>query len=142
MLTVPGNISKIEKGQSYMMEQAVHHNLQYGLLVNNCCVTPKASRVPVILINTTDQNIWVRQTLLVAELFQAEVEPQQYHTEFNHEGNEITISFLLAHPHEGQEQVGIVQWRWKKIQIHHKKIISQWNTQSLGKSLTLGWPMI
>ena len=26
-------------------------------------------------------------------------------TEFNNEGDEITISFLLVHPHEGQEQV-------------------------------------
>ena len=55
-------------------------------------------------MNTTDQNIWVRQPLLAAELFE-EVEPQQYHTEFNHEGDEITASFLLAPPHKGQEQV-------------------------------------
>ena len=34
-----------------------------------------------------------------------EVKPQQYHSEFNHEGDDITISFLLAPPHEGQEQV-------------------------------------
>ena len=59
----------------------------------------------MILINTTNQNIWVRQPFLAAELFEVEVEPQQYHTDFNHEGDEITISFLLAPPHEGQEQV-------------------------------------
>ena len=27
MLTVPGNTSRIEKGQSYIVEQAAHHNL-------------------------------------------------------------------------------------------------------------------
>ena len=59
----------------------------------------------MILINTTDHNIWVRQPLLATELFEAEVEPQQYCSEFNTERDEITISFLLAPPHEGQEQV-------------------------------------
>ena len=59
----------------------------------------------MILINITDQNIWVMQPLLATELFKVEVEPQQYHTEFNHEGDDITIPFLLAPPHEGQEQV-------------------------------------
>ena len=105
MITVPGNTTKIEKGQSYIVEQAAHHNLPHGLVVKNCCVTSKAGRVPVILINTTDQNIWVRHLLLAAGLFKVEVEPQQYCTEFNCEGDEITISFLPAPPHEGKEQV-------------------------------------
>ena len=87
------------------MEQAVHHNLLHGLVVNSCCVTPKARKVQVILINTTDQNIWAWQPLLAAELFKVEVELQLYHTEINHEGVEIVISFLPAPPCEGQEQV-------------------------------------
>ena len=69
MLTLPGNTSRIEKGQSYIVEQAVYHNLPNSLMVNSLCETPKARRVPVILINTTDQNIWVRQPLLDTELF-------------------------------------------------------------------------
>ena len=69
MLTMPGNTSQIEKGQSYIVEQALHHNLPHGLVVNSCCVTPKARRVPVILINITDQNIWVRKPFLAKELF-------------------------------------------------------------------------
>ena len=40
----------------------------------------------MILINITDQNIWVVQPFLATELFKVEVEPQQYHKEFNHEG--------------------------------------------------------
>ena len=43
--------------------------------------------------------------MLATELFEVEVETQQYCTEFNCEGDEITISSLLATPHEGQEQV-------------------------------------
>ena len=74
-------------------------------MVNSCCVTQKAREVPVILINTTDQNILVMQPFLATELFQVEVEPQWYHTEFDSEGDEIVISFLLVLPHEDQEQV-------------------------------------
>ena len=105
MLTMLGNTSRIEKGQLYKVEQAMHHNLPHGLVVNSCCVTIKAKRVPVMLMNTTDQNIWVTQPLLAIELFEVEIEPQRYHTEFNCEGNEIVISFLLAPPCEGKEQV-------------------------------------
>ena len=60
----------------------------------------KGQEVPEILINTTDQNIWVRQPLLAVDLFEVEVEPQQYHTEFNCAGDEITVSSLQPPPHE------------------------------------------
>ena len=42
---------------------------------------------------------------MATELFKAEVEPQQYQTELNCKGDEITISFLPAPLHEGQEQM-------------------------------------
>ena len=88
------------------MEQVAHHNLPHALIVNSCCVTPKAARrVLVILINTTDQSIWVRQPLLATELFEVEVEPQQYLIKISWEGDEMIISFLLAPPYEEQEQV-------------------------------------
>ena len=86
----------------------------------------------MILINTTAQKISVRQPLLATELFKAEVGHQQYCTEFNHEGDEITISFLPASLHEDV----VIQWRWKKIQIHQKKLISQWNTQFVKRPYT------
>ena len=44
-------------------------------------------------IYTTDQNIWFRESLLAAELFEAEVEPQQYHKEIDDEGDEVIPSF-------------------------------------------------
>ena len=59
----------------------------------------------MIQINTADQNIWVREPLLAAELFEVKVKPQWYCTEFDHEGDKIIISFRLAPPCEGQEQV-------------------------------------
>ena len=56
----------------------------------------------MILVNTTDLNIWVRQPLLATELFEVEVELHPYCTEFNHEWDEITVSFLLAPLHQEQ----------------------------------------
>ena len=72
-------------------------------MVNSCYVAPKARKVTVILIKTTDQNLWVRQPLLAAELFEAEVEPEQYCAEMDQEGDEIIISFQPVPPHERQE---------------------------------------
>ena len=112
------------------------------MVVNSCCVTAKARKVPVFLINTTEQNIWVRQPLLATELFEVEVEPQQYHTEFNHEGDEITFSFLPVPPHEGQEQVENNAVEVEENNDPPKEKISQKNTQNLGKGLTLVRPMI
>ena len=57
MLTLPRNTSRIDKGQSCIVEQAAHHNLPHSLVVNSCCVTPKARRVPVLLTNYSDQNV-------------------------------------------------------------------------------------
>ena len=104
MLTVPGN-TKIYNGQSYIMEQAAHHILPPSLVVNSCCVMPKARRVPLILVNTTYQNIWVRLPLLAVELFEVEVESQQYCKQINRERDEMIISFLLAPPCEEKKQV-------------------------------------
>ena len=104
MLPALENTSRIDKGQSYIVEQAVHHNLPHGLVVNSCCVITKARRIPVILINITNQIIWVRHPLLATELFEVKVEPQRYHTKINWEGNEMVISFILVAPYEEQEQ--------------------------------------
>ena len=141
MLTMPGNTSMIDKGQSYIVELAAHHNLPHGLVVNSCCVTPKARKVQVILINTTGQNIWVRQPLLAAELFEVEVEPQQYCTEFNHEGDGITISFLLAPPQEEQKQVENNVVEVEENPDPPKEINDPVEYQNLGKDLTLGRSM-
>ena len=78
---------------SCIVEQAVYHNSPNGLLVNSSYVTTKARRVPISLINTIDQNIWIRQALLATELFEVEVESQQYCAEMNQEGDEVIISF-------------------------------------------------
>ena len=62
----------------------IHHNLPLGIVTNRCVATPKARRVPVILINTTKQNVWICQPLLLAtELFTAD---QIEHRAYGEEG--------------------------------------------------------
>ena len=61
--------------------------------------------MPVILINTTYHNIWVRQPLLATELFEVEMEPQQYCTDIIIEADEMTNLFLPAPPCEEQKCV-------------------------------------
>ena len=85
------------------MEQAAHHNLPNILVVNGYYATPKAKRVPIILINTTDQDFWVRQPSLAAALFEPEVKPKQYNAEMKQEGDKVIISFQLVLLHEGEE---------------------------------------
>ena len=86
ILTMPEITSKLNTSQSYLLEQAEHHNLPNGLVVNSCYITPKVKRVSVILIKATDHYIWIRQPLLAVEIFEVEVEPEQCHTVVEQEG--------------------------------------------------------
>ena len=43
-----------------------------GIVINRCVATTKARNVPIILINTTKQNVWIWQHLLATELFIAD----------------------------------------------------------------------
>ena len=52
-----------------LVEQAQHHNLPPAIVINRCVATTKARSVPVILVNTNRQNVWIQQPLLAAKLF-------------------------------------------------------------------------
>ena len=54
----------------------------------------------VILVNTTSRNIWIRQPLLAADIYEIALYPWQYHANLNREGNDIKINFLLTIPLE------------------------------------------
>ena len=58
-ITVPGWINKIPPNTICLVEQAQHHNLPLGIVINRCVATTKARSVPVILVNTTKQNVWI-----------------------------------------------------------------------------------
>ena len=74
------------------MEQAQHHNLPPGIVINSCVATVKARSMPVILINTNRQNVWIWQPLLAAELFSTDqAEGIQHRANMERQGDNIQI---------------------------------------------------
>ena len=57
VITVLGHINKMPSKMTYLVEQAEHHNLPLGIIVHRCMAKPKVRSMPIILINTTKQNI-------------------------------------------------------------------------------------
>ena len=81
------------------MEQAQHHNLPPGIVINRCVATTKARSVPVILVNINRQNVWIQQPLLAAELFSADqVEGIEHRANMERQGDNIQISFSPVAP--------------------------------------------
>ena len=77
-----------------LVEQAQHHNLPPGIVINRCLDTTKARSVPVILVNTNRQNVWIRQPLLSTELFGTDqVKEIEHRANMEREGDNIQISF-------------------------------------------------
>ena len=67
-----------------MAEQAGCSNLPLDIIVNHTLVKPSKSRlVPMILISTNSYNVWIRQPLLVAELYDVDYHPWEYETTVN-----------------------------------------------------------
>ena len=61
--------------------------------------TTKARSVPVILVNTNRQNVWIRQPLLAAELFGTnQVEEIEHRVNMEREGDNIQVSFSPEAP--------------------------------------------
>ena len=81
------------------MEQAQHNNLPPGIVINRCMATTKARNVPVILVNTNRQNVWIGQPLLAAELFGTDqVEEIECRANMEREGDNIQIFFSPVAP--------------------------------------------
>ena len=61
-LTIPvlGHTNKIPPKITCLVKQAEHHNLPLGIVINRCVATTKARSMPIILINTTKQNVWIQ----------------------------------------------------------------------------------
>ena len=80
-------------------EQAEPHNLHLGIVINRCVATTKARSVPVILINTSKQNIWIRQPLLATELFTTyQIDKVEHKACMKMKRDIINISFLPVKP--------------------------------------------
>ena len=98
-LTVPGQTNKIPSKLTCLVEQTQHHNLPPGIVINRCVATTKARSVPVILVNTNRQNVWIQQPLLAAELFGTDqVEEIEHRADMERQGDNIHISFSPVAP--------------------------------------------
>ena len=98
-LTVQGQTNKISSKLTCLVEQAQHHNLPPGIVINRCVATTKARSVPVILVITNRQNVWIWQSLLATELFSTDqVEGIEHMADMERQGDNIQISFSPAAP--------------------------------------------
>ena len=98
-ITVPGQTNKIPPKITCLFEQAQHHNLPLGIGNNRCVATTKARSVPVILVNTTKQNVWIWQPLLAMVLFSTDqIEEIEYRASMERQGDNIHISFSPVAP--------------------------------------------
>ena len=54
--------------------------------------------MPISLINTSKQNIWLQQPLLVTELYTAEYHQVEHRANMERKGDDVDISFLPVVP--------------------------------------------
>ena len=66
-------------GGSYMVEATDDDNLLCGVSVNHTYINPtKAKQVSVILLNTNSYNVWIRQPLYAATIWDVELKDWDY----------------------------------------------------------------
>ena len=106
------NVMGCAKGLPYrgdfMVELAEDNNLPAELVVNKIYVHPtKSNLVPVTLINTNDYNVWIRQPLFAAELYEVEEQQWEHETVFVHEegSNDIKVHFQPVPPADIREEI-------------------------------------
>ena len=106
---MPGHTTKIHPKAVCLVEQAEHHNLPQGIIVNRCVAKVKSRFMTVILIKTTKQNVWLWQPLLAAELYNAEYHPIEHWADKEVKGDVVNISFLPVVPNTIRVQVEQVE---------------------------------
>ena len=97
-ITIPGCTSELPSRVTCLVEQAEHHTLPLGIVINQCVAIPKARSIPVILINTNRYNVWIRQPLFAAKLFDAECNEMEYRANMNCDGDNILVGFQSVPP--------------------------------------------
>ena len=105
VITVPGHTTKIHPKAVCLVEQAEHHNLPQGIVVNRCVAKFKSRSMPVILINTTKQNVWLQQPLLATELYTVEYHPVEHWADIEVKEDVANVSFLPVVPDTIRVQV-------------------------------------
>ena len=106
MKVVQGRTNKITRRLSCLVEARACNNLPRGIVVNRTMFTPnKNKRVPVSLINTNTYNVWIRQTLLAADIVEAKDCPWDYQSIMSHDSSDIRISFCPMPSSEVQTEI-------------------------------------
>ena len=106
--TIIGKVPKVDRRSTYLVEKIEDSNLPIGVGVNNTLVTPsKSGLVSVILINNNNHNVWIRQPLYAADLWEVEPKEWEYETVLTHEEgtNNVTINFVQVPPEEFHEDI-------------------------------------
>ena len=89
-----------------MVEARECNNLPLGLVVSRTMVTPnKSKRVPIVLVNTNSYNVWVRQSLLAADIVEAEECPWDYQPVMSHDSDNIKVTFCPVPTPEIQAEI-------------------------------------
>ena len=97
-ITILACTSKLPSRITCLVEQVEHHNLLLDIVINRCMATLKARSIPVILINTNRYNVWIRQPLLVAKLFDVECDEIEYRVNMSQDDNNILVGFQPVPP--------------------------------------------
>ena len=106
--TIIGKVPKVDRKSTYLVEKTEDSNLPIGVGVNNTLVTPsKSGLVSVILINNNNHNVWIRQPLYAADLWEVEPKEWEYETVLSREEgtNNVTINFVQVPPEEFREDI-------------------------------------
>ena len=97
-ITILGHTNKLPPRITCLVEQAEHQNLPLCIVINQCVAMPKARTIPVIIKNTNRYNVWIRQPLLAAKLFDTECDEIEYRVNMNQEGYNISVGFQPVPP--------------------------------------------
>ena len=107
MLTVPGQCVTRHKGPVFI-EESTNCNLPKGLVVNSCYTRRHRTKVPVILINNTDQNIWIRDRYYAAEAYDVDLVSCKVEAEvspISTENGEILVNWVTVPTEDVLEQL-------------------------------------
>ena len=98
---------KLQRG-SYMVEATDDDNLPCGVSVNHTYVNPtKAKQFSVILLNTNSYNVWIRQRLYAATIWDVELKDWDYEPIItkSDEANTFEVKLQPVPPEDLREEI-------------------------------------
>ena len=115
-ICIPAGTSKVVIGEtqdklprgSYMVQATDDDNLPCGVSVNHTYVNPtKAKQVSVILLNTNSYNVWIRQPLYAATIWDVELKDWDYEPIItkSDEANTFEVKLQPVPPEDLREEI-------------------------------------